>query len=40
LKTLAWPRLNYVVSTKFFSGLDRQRAIAPRVGRDSRLRRP
>ena len=24
LKTLAWPRLNYVVSTKFFWGLDRQ----------------
>ncbi|ODV09888.1 MAG: alcohol dehydrogenase [Rubrivivax sp. SCN 70-15] len=23
LKTLAWPRLNYVVSTKFFWGLDR-----------------
>jgi voltage-dependent potassium channel beta subunit len=23
-KTLAWPRLNYVVSTKFFWGLDRQ----------------
>jgi voltage-dependent potassium channel beta subunit len=24
LKTLAWPRLNYVVSSKFFWGLDRQ----------------
>jgi voltage-dependent potassium channel beta subunit len=24
LKTLGWPRLNYVVSTKFFWGLDRQ----------------
>ena len=24
LKTLAWPRLNYLVSTKFFWGLDRQ----------------
>ena len=24
LKTLAWPRLNYIVSTKFFWGLDRQ----------------
>ena len=24
LKTLAWPRLNYVVSTKFYWGLDRQ----------------
>jgi voltage-dependent potassium channel beta subunit len=24
LKALAWPRLNYVVSTKFFWGLDRQ----------------
>jgi voltage-dependent potassium channel beta subunit len=24
LKTLAWPRLNYVVSTKFFWGLDRK----------------
>ena len=24
LKTLCWPRLNYVVSTKFFWGLDRQ----------------
>ena len=24
LKTLAWPRLNYTVSTKFFWGLDRQ----------------
>jgi voltage-dependent potassium channel beta subunit len=24
LKSLAWPRLNYVVSTKFFWGLDRQ----------------
>ena len=24
LKTLAWPRLNYVVSTKFFWGLDRR----------------
>jgi voltage-dependent potassium channel beta subunit len=26
LKTLAWPRLNYVVSSKFFWGLDRQGA--------------
>jgi voltage-dependent potassium channel beta subunit len=24
LKTLAWPRLNYIVSTKFFWGLDRK----------------
>ena len=24
LKTLGWPRLNYLVSTKFFWGLDRQ----------------
>lgn len=24
LKTLGWPRLNYIVSTKFFWGLDRQ----------------
>ena len=24
LKTLTWPRLNYVVSSKFFWGLDRQ----------------
>ena len=24
LKQLGWPRLNYVVSTKFFWGLDRQ----------------
>jgi len=27
LKKLGWPRLNYVVSTKFFWGLDRQRAV-------------
>jgi voltage-dependent potassium channel beta subunit len=33
LKALAWPRLNYVVSTKFFWGLDR--ATAPVNGRDT-----
>jgi voltage-dependent potassium channel beta subunit len=30
LKTLAWPRLNYIVSTKFFWGLDRQGEAANR----------
>ena len=30
LKRLAWPRLNYVVSTKFFWGLDRQGQAANR----------
>ena len=33
LKALGWPRLNYVVSTKFFWGLDRARA--PVNGRDT-----
>jgi voltage-dependent potassium channel beta subunit len=33
LKALAWPRLNYVVSTKFFWGLDR--STAPVNGRDT-----
>ena len=33
LKALRWPRLNYVVSTKFFWGLDR--AHAPINGRDT-----
>jgi aryl-alcohol dehydrogenase-like predicted oxidoreductase len=27
LKTLGWPRLNYIVSTKFFWGLDRSPAV-------------
>lgn len=30
LKTLGWPRLNYVVSTKFFWGLDREGAAVNR----------
>jgi voltage-dependent potassium channel beta subunit len=33
LRQLAWPRLNYVVSTKFFWGLDRSKA--PVNGRDT-----
>ncbi|HEX6241074.1 MAG TPA: aldo/keto reductase, partial [Polyangiales bacterium] len=33
LKALGWPRLNYVVSTKFFWGIDR--AKAPVNGRDT-----
>jgi voltage-dependent potassium channel beta subunit len=36
LKTLGWPRLNYVVSTKFFWGLDRQ---GERVNRKDTLNR-
>ena len=36
LKQLAWPRLNYVVSTKFFWGLDRQ---ADAVNRKDTLNR-
>ena len=33
LETLAWPRLNYVVSTKFFWGLDRNGDAVNQIGR-------
>ena len=39
LKQLGWPRLNYVVSSKYFWGLDRGKPGAPRINGQDTLNR-